>query len=143
MPLPKPDLCQFKLGDLVRHKAFGLGTVAGVPLNIGSSSPPDEEAVEGWLIPVRWHDAEHPASVMLDSALKSAASPETHPADHLDDCWRSLLLAWTTARRAAEDVYATYQPLPDLALFRQAQQKEEQALEAMHHFLENEARGRQ
>jgi hypothetical protein len=143
MPLPEPGLCPFKLGDLVRHKAFGLGTVAGVPLNIGSSSSPDEEAIEGWLIPVRWHDVEHPPSVMLDSALESEASSENQSADHLDERWQSLLLAWKTARRAAEDVYAAYRPHPDLALFRQAREKEEQAREALHQFLEEEVRGKQ
>jgi hypothetical protein len=143
MQLPKTDLCRFKEGDLIQHQVFGLGTVAGAPQSLGEASPPDGEAMEGWLVPVRWHDSEHPASVMMDSALEKVASSGAPSSDGVDTRWRSLLLAWTTARRLVEEAYSTIRSSSDRALLREALEKEERAREAMEQFLAEDRQGRQ
>lgn len=136
--------CPFTEGDRVDHKLFGLGTVCGNPVAMVG---PDMESADGvrdagWCVPVRWDDTTRTAEAVMHHVLTKVSSPDAYAFSHWDRQWQSLLHTWMAARRAVEDICATFRPVPAEETLMKAQAAEREAFEAMRCFWDEEKGGK-
>lgn len=98
----------FAEGDVVDHKAFGLGKVKGVDdrghNNAGSNTGP------GYPVTVVWDDQTRRETTVMNWALSKVSSPDVRPYIFWDKQWQPIREEWLKARRQVEKLCATFEP---------------------------------
>ncbi|CAJ4806818.1 Uncharacterised protein [Burkholderia pseudomallei] len=78
----------------------------------------------------------------MHHVLTKVSSPDAYAFSHWDRQWQSLLHTWMAARRAVEDICATFRPVPAEETLMKAQAAEREAFEAMRCFWDEEKGGK-